>query len=132
MNLGVHVYVGGVPKGLHLVCERLVYFTVGEIFNKISGNCIYADKQNKILRVTMSHGDCYNSREHVQVPFALVIPEPLHFAGMNGNRFLVVMNMIGSQSGLSNVLQSLVVGALVVGSGEITSGECGCRRVQLG
>lgn len=65
--------------------------------------------------MAVANGHCNDTRKHVQVSFALIIPQPLHFPRVNGQRLLIVMDMVGRQSGLAECLQFLVCRSFVGG-----------------
>lgn len=86
----------------------------------------------------MANGNGDYPRKHVQVTLSFVIPQPLHFAGVDGQWLLVVMHMVRSEPGFAEVQQLLVRWSFVRGSGKVAFGQlrsvgdcwCGCCGVQ--
>lgn len=76
----------------------------------------------------MSHGNGYDPCKHVQVPLALIVPQPLHFARMNGYGLLVVVHMIGRQTSLAEGLQFFVGRSFVVRGGKVAFRQLGSVR----
>lgn len=56
------------------------------------------------LRMAVANGDGHDAGKHVQIPFALVIKQPLHFAAVYSQGLLIVVHMVGRQSFLAEFL----------------------------
>lgn len=73
------------------------------------------------MTMTDRNGD--DACKHVQVSLSLVVPKPLHLSGVNGQGFLVVVDMVRGQVRLSDATHLLQSGSTVCGSGEVTRRE---------
>lgn len=79
--------------------------------------------------MTDRYGD--DACKHVQVSLSFIVPQPLHLSRVNGQWFLVVVDMVRGQVGLSDTSHLLQSGSIVCGSGKVTrrqlrgTGDCG-------
>lgn len=74
-------------------------------------------------RMTMTHRDGNNAAKHIQISVAIMIEQPLHVAGVDEQRLLVVGLYVWCQVIFTQFLNVFIAGTLILWRHKITVGH---------